>query len=33
MNYNAKRSMLVRVVAGVCAFLLVGSIMISVLGH
>ncbi len=33
MNYNAKRTLFVRIVAGVCAFLLVGSIMLSVLGN
>lgn len=33
MNYSAKRTLIVRVVAGVCAFLLVGSIMLSVLGN
>lgn len=31
MNYNAKRTLLVRIVAGVCAFLLLGSVLLSVL--
>ena len=33
MNYSTKRTMLVRIVAAVCAVLLVGSIMLSVLGN
>lgn len=33
MSYEAKRKLLVRIVAGVCAVLLFGSIFISILAN
>ncbi len=33
MSYEAKRKLLVRIVAGVCAVLLFGSIFVSILAN